>query len=63
MDLKTDSDQPAVVLGKTHFRIPGCDQLIAFSAIAIANDQRPQEMVKAFEEYLQRTVESATYKQ
>lgn len=36
-----------VVMGKTHFQIPGYDELIAFSAKAIANDTRWPEMQKA----------------
>ena len=36
-----------VVLGKTHFRIPGKDDLIAFKPEAIALDQRHRQALMA----------------
>ena len=35
-----------VILGKTHFTYPGEDELIPYSAEAIATDQRPAEMMR-----------------
>ena len=45
-----------VVLGKTHFHIPGNDELIAFSADAIAKDQRHREALMAMSAEILRQV-------
>ena len=45
-----------VVLGKTHFRIPGNDELIAFSPDAIAKDQRHREALMAMSAEILRLV-------
>ena len=49
---KTDD----VVLGKTHFRIPGNDELIAFSSDAIEKDQRHREALMAMSAEILRQV-------
>ena len=49
---KTDD----VVLSKTHFRIPGTDELIAFSPDAIAKDQRHREALMAMSAEILRQV-------
>ena len=43
---------PDVRLGDTHFLIPGYDEVHAFSADAIASDQRFPEMVNAINKKL-----------
>ena len=45
-----------VVLGKTHFRIPGNDELIAFSSDAIEKDQRHREALMAMSAEILRQV-------
>ena len=46
MTQDTTPPDAEVILGKTHFTYPGEDELIPFSAEAIANDQRGSEMLR-----------------
>ena len=48
--------QEEVILGKTHFQIPGYDEVIPFSQDAIARDMRGEEMIRAINNKLQEKI-------
>ena len=48
--------QEGVILGKTHFQIPGSDKLIPFSREAIEKDQRHREALLAMSDEILRQV-------
>ena len=47
MTQNSASVQEEIILGKTHFQIPGNDKLIPFSREAIEKDQRHREALMA----------------
>ena len=46
MTQDTKPSEAEVILGKTHFTYPGENELIPYSAEAIATNQRPAEMMR-----------------
>lgn len=60
--LNRDGNPEEVVLGKTHFRIPGKDDLIAFSPEAIALDQRHRQALMAMSAEILRQVDETSDK-
>ena len=50
----TQATQDQIILGKTHFQIPGYNEVIPFSKEAIESDRRwpeiQEEMIKKLEE-------------